>query len=107
MDFSSLLPDMLNAAQAPLAKQWKQAKPYAEQQLQSFIQSMERIALLKLEETITEEQALLLVNMHKHSMTTVLLTVKGLGLLAIESAINAALGVARDTINTAIGWKIL
>jgi hypothetical protein len=107
MDFSTLLPDMLNAAKAPLAKQWKQAKPYAEAQLQSFIQSMERIAVLKLEGSITEEQARLLVNMHKRSMITVFLTIKGLGLLAIESAINAALGVARDTINTAIGWKIL
>ena len=107
MDFSSLLPDMLNAAQVPLAKQWKQAKPYAEAQIRSFIESMERIALLKLEDSITEEEANILINMHKRSMTTVLLTIKGLGLLAIEAAINAALGVARDTINTAIGWKLL
>ena len=106
MDFSSLLPDMLNAAKAPLAKEWTKAKPYAEQQLQSFIQSIERIVLLKEDGSISEEQAKLLISMHKRSMITVLLTVKGLGLLAIESAINAALGVARDTINTAIGWKI-
>lgn len=107
MDFSSLLPDMLNAAKAPLAKEWTKAKPYAEQQLQSFIQSIERIVLLKQDGSISEEQAKLLISMHKRSMITVLLTVKGLGLLTIESAINAALGVARDTINTAIGWKIL
>ena len=56
---------------------------------------------------ITEEEANILITMHKRSMTTVLLTIKGLGLLAIEAAINAALGVARDTINTAIGWKLL
>jgi hypothetical protein len=107
MDFSSLLPDMLNAAKAPLAKEWTKAQPYAEQQLESFIQSIERIVLLKQDGSISEEQAKLLISMHKRSMITVLLTVKGLGLLAIESAINAALGVARDTINTAIGWKIL
>ena len=107
MNFSNLLPDMLNAAKTPLAKQWNEAKPYAEEQLQSFIQSIERVALLKLEGSITEEQAKLLVSMHKRSMITVFLTIKGLGLLAIESAINAALGVARDTINTALGWKIL
>lgn len=107
MNFSNLLPDMLNAAKLPLAKQWNEAKPYAEEQLQSFIQSIERVALLKLEGSITEEQARLLVSMHKRSMITVMLTIKGLGLLAIESAINAALGAARDTINTTLGWKIL
>lgn len=107
MDFSSLLPDMLNAAKAPLAKEWTKAQPYTEQQLESFIQSIERIVLLKQDGSISEEQAKLLISMHKRSMITVLLTVKGLGLLTIESAINAALGVARDTINTAIGWKIL
>ena len=93
MDFSSLLPDMLNAAKAPLAKEWTKAQPYAEQQLESFIQSIERIVLLKQDGSISEEQAKLLISMHKRSMITVLLTVKGLGLLAIESAINAALGV--------------
>lgn len=40
-------------------------------------------------------------------MESVLLALEGLGILAADAAIDAALGVARDTLNSAIGWKIL
>jgi hypothetical protein len=37
----------------------------------------------------------------------VLLTLEGLGLLAVEAAINAALKVVSDTVNSAIGFALL
>jgi hypothetical protein len=37
----------------------------------------------------------------------VLLTVEGLGLLAVEQAINAALRVVKDTVNTALGFVLV
>ncbi|HKZ47063.1 MAG TPA: hypothetical protein VJ202_06760 [Thermodesulfobacteriota bacterium] len=40
-------------------------------------------------------------------MLSVFLTVEGLGIIAVEEAINAAMAVVRSTINTAIGWSIL
>jgi hypothetical protein len=37
----------------------------------------------------------------------VILTVEGLGLLAVENAINAALGSIKDTLNAALGVALL
>ena len=56
---------------------------------------------------ITEEQARLYIDIQKNSMRIVLLTIEGLGILAVEAAINAAIDVIRSTVNTALGWRIL
>ena len=40
-------------------------------------------------------------------MQTVLLTIEGLGIVAVQNAINAALSVVKDTVNTAIGFTLL
>jgi hypothetical protein len=40
-------------------------------------------------------------------MRIVLLTIEGLGILAVEAAINAAIDVVRSSVNTALGWAIL
>jgi hypothetical protein len=45
--------------------------------------------------------------MQKNSALAVLLTVQGLGLLTVESAINAALGAVKETVNTALGFLLL
>jgi hypothetical protein len=45
--------------------------------------------------------------MQKNSALAVMLTVEGLGLLTVESAINAALGAVRDSVNTAVGFALL
>lgn len=34
-------------------------------------------------------------------------TIEGLGVLAVEGAINATLAVVRDTVNTAVGFKLV
>jgi hypothetical protein len=65
------------------------------------------IGEMKLKGEITEEQARLQMNIQRNSMQVVLLTVEGLGKLAVESAINAAIGVIKTAVNTAIGWSIL
>ncbi|WP_206203761.1 hypothetical protein, partial [Thermococcus sp. M36] len=62
---------------------------------------------MKLDGTCTQEQAELLINMQKQAVQTVLLTEKGLALLAVQNAINAALGAIATTVNTAIGWALL
>lgn len=98
---------MANAAKGQLLNHWKEAKPYAEKEIQSFAGNIQLIAELKLEGKITEEQARLYLDIQKSSMRIVLLTIEGLGILAVEAAINAAIDVVRTTVNTAIGWTIL
>ena len=107
IDYEVLIAEMLHAAQAPLAKHWKVAKPYAEKEIQSFTGNVKLIAKLKEEGKITEEQAKLYLDIQRSSMRIVLLTIEGLGMLAVEAAINAALNVAKSTVNTVTGWSLL
>ena len=45
--------------------------------------------------------------MQKNASRSVLLTVEGLGILAVEEAINAALDVIKGAANKAIGFALL
>ncbi|GGB75925.1 hypothetical protein GCM10007424_14870 [Flavobacterium suaedae] len=107
VDFKKMLKDMLGVAKTEFSDYWKEVKPYAEKELKSFLDNVKLIAKLKLKNTINEEQAKLHMNLQINSMRMVFLTIEGLGLLAVQSAINSMIDIARNTVNTAIGWTIL
>lgn len=107
IDFDALLKSMIGAAKEKLVEHWTDAKPYAEKELKSFTENIKLIAALQLQGKITEEKAKLYLEIQKSSMRIVLLTIEGLGILAVEAAINAAIDVIRSTVNTALGWSVL
>ena len=107
IDFSQLIKDMTAAAKGVLVKQWKETKPFAEQQLKTFAQNIKMIGELKLKGKITEEKAKLHLAIQKESARTVLLTIEGIGIVAAENAINSAISVVKTTVNKAIGWSLL
>jgi hypothetical protein len=107
IDFGQLIKDMSAAAKAVLVKQWKETKPFAEQQLNTFAQNIKMIGELKLKGKITEEKARLHLAIQKESARTVLLTIEGIGIVAAENAINSAIAVVKNTVNKAIGWGLL
>src|SRR5687767_3100457 len=100
VNVENLLKDMLQAAQGVLTNHWGKAKPFAEQEFRSFAQNIQLIGELKLKGEITEEEAKLHLRIQKSSIRVVLLTIEGLGILAVESAINAALNVVKGSVNT-------
>jgi hypothetical protein len=107
INVNEILEDMLSAVKGVLENHWEDAKPFAEQELKSLAENLKLIAQLKIEGKINEEQAKYYVEIQKSSVRIVLLTIEGLGILAVESAINAALDVIKTTVNTAIGWSII
>lgn len=107
LNIASLAKDMLNAAKPVLEGYWKEVKPYVEKESKSFVQNLAMIAKLKLQGSITKEEALLHIQIQKNSYRTVLLAVEGLGLIAVENALNAAIAAISKTVNTAIGWSLL
>jgi hypothetical protein len=107
INFGGLAQNMLAALKGPLQAHWEEAQPYAEKETQAFTDNIKLIASLKLQGKIDEEQARMYMEIQRSSMRVVLLTIKGLGILAVENAINAALDVIRGTVNTALGWRIL
>ena len=98
---------MLNAAKPILQNAWKEVKPFAEKESKAFAQNLAMIGKLKIEGKITKEEALLHIQIQKNSFRTVLLAIQGLGLIAVENALNAAIAVIASTVNKTIGWNLL
>jgi hypothetical protein len=108
LDVDQLLPEMLAAAAGVLNKQGPKVRDYAENEFRKLLFEAQHLAQLKADGRITEPEAVYLMDLQRNAARTVLLTVEGLGILAVESAINAALKVVREAVNSAIGgWKIL
>jgi hypothetical protein len=107
IDISNLIPKMLGAAQKVLVASWDEAKDYAETEFKKFSISLEDIGKLYAEGRISEQRAKLHIEFQKNAMQTVLLTIEGLGIIAVQNAINAAIDVVKDTVNRAIGFTLL
>jgi len=107
INIPSLLTQMLAAAKVPLQSQFKEAKPFAKQQFKELLENIKMIAKMKLDGTLSMEKAKLHIEIQKNSMRIVLLTIEGLGLVAVENAINAAISVVKSTVNSAIGLALL
>jgi hypothetical protein len=102
-----LVKTMLAAAQGSLDKDWPKARDYAKPELSKLARSLLDIGNLFAAGKITELEARSLLEIHKNTTKMVFLTVEGLGLLAVEKAINAALGAVKDSVNGALGFALL
>ncbi|MBJ6727203.1 hypothetical protein [Geomesophilobacter sediminis] len=92
---------------ATLKKQAPDIESYAKGEGVKMAQCLATITSLFAAGTIQEEEAKLQLDIQKQAARAVLLTVEGLGALAVEAAINAALGVAKDAVNTALGIVLI
>jgi Asp-tRNA(Asn)/Glu-tRNA(Gln) amidotransferase B subunit len=107
LKISELVTPMLAAGKDSLAADWPKAKDYANQEFKKLAQSLVDIAKLVAEGKVNSQQAKSLLQIHKNTTQQVLLTVQGLGIIAVENAINAALKSVRDAVNRAAGVAIL
>lgn len=107
LNVSQLGKDILGAFKGALTEKWPDIKDYAEAEAKKMAQTLVMIEALKLSGKINNEQANLHVEIQKNATRIVLLTLEGLGVLAVEAAINAALGVVKDTVNSALGFALL
>ena len=104
---SKLGKDILAAIKGTLTAKWPDIKEYGESEARKLAQTLVMIEALTISGKIDEEQARLHLEIQKNATRTVLLTLEGLGILAVEAAINAALKVVKDTVNTAVGFALL
>ncbi len=107
LNLDQLLPQMLKAAEGVFAAKWPDVRNYAEGEFKKIGVDILNIEQMKLNGTITEEQAGLLLDIQKNASRAVLLSIEGIGLIMAQNAINAALGVVRDAVNTALGFTLL
>ena len=107
INVDDLLKKMLAAAAEPFKKQWPSAKDYAESEIKKIAESIVFIESQRALGKMTPERARLHLDIQKNASRTVLLALEGLGILTVEAAINAALAVIKDTVNSALKFALL
>ena len=107
IDWDELAIKMLEAAKGSLSDSWPQAEQFMKSETKKYLENVAEITAWKAQGSISEEQAQSLMRLHNRSMKMVLTAVEGISLVMAENAINAALDVAREVINSAIGWALL
>ena len=107
IDVQQLLTGMLGAAQGVFGAKWPSVKDYAEAEFEKLARTLVQIELLKQRNQISEGEASVLFEMQKNTARAVMLTLEGMSLLLVEGAINAALGVVKDAVNTALGFVLI
>ena len=56
---------------------------------------------------ITEDEAKILLNQQRVATSAVLTAAKGMTAVAVQSAVDAALGVVRDFVNGKVGFALI
>lgn len=104
---TDLFAPMLEAMKTSFGKQWPKVKDFAEGETRKLAQTLAEITRLRLAGKISESECAVLLEMQKNTARAVLLAVKGMGLLMVEQAINAAITAVNGVINKAIGFPFL
>jgi len=107
INFNALLSQLIDAAKINLVDKWPKVKDIATSSLQTIAQNVVDIEEMTAMGTITNEQSRLKLQIQENAFRTMLLTEEGLGLLAVEQALNAVRDIIKTTVNTAIGFPLL
>lgn len=94
---------MLQAALPFLQKGGQKASEFASHEFQQYIINLQHVETLAEENKITVDEAQFLADQYKLSMKAVMLTIEGLGVIAIQQAVNAAIDVLNNAINVSVG----
>lgn len=98
---------MINAAKGVVGDKWPATKDYFESESKIFATRLAMIVKMRNANLISEDRARQHVAFQTTAWETVLLAVDGLSQLLVEQALNAAIKVVRDAVNTAIGFVLL
>lgn len=107
LNIPELLVQMLDAAKDPIKDHFGEAKDFAQQSFKTILENAELLANKTAAGDITEEQAKILLHMHVAAAQNVLLAIEGIGLLAAQRAINAAINVVKGAVNGLLPVAIL
>ena len=107
IDANALFNKMVSAASTAFKDKWPGVKSYAETELKKIAVNIASIEAQRLAGKMTEEQARLQFRLQTNASKTVLLAAQGMTTLVVEAALNAALGVIKDTVNTALSFVLL
>lgn len=107
IDLAKLAEDIVSSFSTTLKSKWSAIGPIAEGEAKKLVQTMLTAEELRLRKKLTDEGAQALLDIQRSSTRVALLTVKGMELVAVEAAINAAFDTVKSTVNKAIGFALI
>ena len=107
VNVTQLTRDMVAAAKGELSDEWPEIKMYAEAEARKIAETIKMVGKLYAQGKITAAAAKLHLKIQRNAARMVLLTVEGLGILAVEKAINAAVRAIKDSVNAAVGFVLI
>lgn len=103
VDLEQIVTEMGKAALPFLKAGAKQAKDYGKAEADKIARTAVLLATGVAKGTIDEDEARLVLDVQKNASRSILLTITGLGIVAVENSINAAMAVLKRAIETATG----
>ena len=107
IDSNKLAAHMMSAVRSGIIRRYPSSREYAAAEFQKIADSIAFIHRQHRDGRMTDEQARLHLDIQKTASRMVLLTLEGLGILAVEDAINQALAAVRATVNKALGFSLI
>jgi translation initiation factor 2 alpha subunit (eIF-2alpha) len=104
---SNLGAKMLESAGTAFGAKFAIVKEFAKAETEKLAITLRMIIAGKLANEISRSEAKILLNQQKIAASAVLTAVEGMGIAAVQAAINAALKVVKDFINGRIGFALI
>jgi hypothetical protein len=102
LDVKKIAFDMLEAMKVAVGDNIEEVRKLADDELEDFAKRTANLAERVAEGKITPDQARAILKIRKNAVETVLLAITGIGIVSAQDAINAAIGVLKKAINSAI-----
>lgn len=99
--------NIFNAAKDSLGNKFGAVKIYMKAESEKLAITLRMITESYLAGELSKAEAKILLNQQKAASMAVLTAAEGMTAVAVQGAINAALKVVKDTVNTAIGFPLL
>jgi hypothetical protein len=94
-------------AKDTFGKQFKSVKQFLRGESEKLAITLRMIIEARIAGDVSEEEARILLNQQKIATSAVLTAAEGMSLIAVQSAINAALNVVRQFVNGKVGFSLL
>src|SRR4029077_10835276 len=107
IDVASLSKTMLAAAEQVLKAHWNDVRPFAESEMQKLALTAAQIEAGRTAGSLSDAQVKILLRMQANASQSVLTAVETVGMIAAQDAINAALQVLTQVVNSAVGFALL
>lgn len=98
---------ILEGARTAFGARFAKVKTFVKAESEKLAVTLRMIIEARARNEITEDEARVLLNMQKVSASAVITAAEGMTAVAVQAAIDAALGVVRQFVNGKLGFNLL